>query len=263
MSNDVPFTGKTILITRPLPQARSMAERITALGGTPLLLPTTEIRTQSLPNATKQAIEPLSQYDWLVFTSANGVKGFFYHYLSEWKALPANRRPGIAVVGNRTQKAVEELGLTVDFVPEKHNAQSLAETFAIREQETILWPCGNLAKTTLAEVLRAKHVSVQPLTVYETHIRAISPETLEDAIQQSPDAILFTSPSSIAGFFDNLRQHGLSPGETVFACIGETTAEALIKQGLKPHVIAKKPSEAGLLTDLAEYLNNPTANTEI
>lgn len=261
MSNDEPtFNGQTILITRPKSQAKPLTDLITRKGGHPVQLPTIEVTFQK-PEAN--FLTGLSEYEWLIFTSANAVKGFLAGLENNDLPISVKGLPPIAVVGNKTRKVVENRIGQVAFLPEETNAKSLAATIPISKKAEVLWPCGNLSHSTISDELGKRGANVTPLRVYQTQIRTIPSDELKEALKAKPDAVIFTSPSGIQGLFDNLNQQDVSIGKVTYACIGETTARALENYGCIPHVISSDKTMEGLVTDLITFLNNSKANQEI
>lgn len=255
MSNkSQPLAGKTLLITRQQAKAEPLAQKIRNLGGYPLLLPTIAIVIKRLSQPEKDQVKNISNFDWLVFTSAHGVESFWKNFSEEWQQLDNHNKPAIAAVGQKTKEEAERHLGKIDFTPEKQNGRGLGEELPSPKNSEVLWPCGNLAGTALSNELHKQQAAVYPLVLYETHTQSIERSAFSNTLQQEPDAILFTSPSSIKGFFENLQQHQLSVNDSTFACIGQTTAKALKNYGYIPHVIAREQSIDGLLSDLSEYL---------
>ncbi len=255
--------GKRILVTSPDKQGERLSELIKQKGGFPFLMPAIEINLKPLEPEELADVKPFSKFEWLVFTSANGVKGFCQNFGTLDQALKDPDQPKIAVVGDKTQKGVADYKAEADFIPEETNARKLGETLPAKPSDKVLWPTGNVAKPDLREGLEKRHVEVKTLTVYETHKRVIPKDSLETVLNKGVNAILFTSPSGIEGFFENLERHNLKTGDAIFGCIGESTAHALKKQGRIPNVIPEHKSIEGLLAGLANHLNKSKAKNEI
>ncbi len=264
MSNSTqPFAGKTLLITRQQAKAETLAQKIKKLGGYPLILPTIAIETKVLSQYEKDQARNISRFDWLTFTSANGVNGFWKNFYNEWQQLSIEERPKIAALGQKTQAEVEQNLGSVDFTPKEQNGSGLSKELPSPQNAKVLWPCGNLAGKELSEGLQMRQAEVYSLVVYETRTQSIERLTFSNTLQHKPDVILFTSPSGIKGFFDNLRQYELHLSNPIFACIGPTTAEELKNHGYTPHVIPNKQTMEGLLSDISEYFKKSKTNNEI
>lgn len=261
MSNVEPaFSGQTILITRPKSQAKPLSDVISQKGGHPVRLPTIEI-TFEQPEAN--SLTGLSDHEWLIFTSTNAVNGFLAGLENNDQAISADDFPPIAVVGNKTRKIVENQIGQVAFLPLAANAKSLAATIPISDKAKVLWPCGNLSHSTISDELGKRGGKIRPLIVYQTKIRTIPADELQEALKAQPDAVIFTSPSGIQGLFDNLNQQDLSIGKVTYACIGETTARALENYDCTPHVVSSDKTIESLVTELITFLNNSKSNQEI
>ena len=249
-----PLAGRTIVITRPKAQAHKLQQMIEAKGGSTILLPTIATAIVTLNAEQAQSILPLGQYDWLFFTSANGVKGFLQNFQSEWQQLAKAETPSIGTVGKKTQKALQVAGLKADFVPTVANATTLANELPIDDQCKVLFACGNKAKADLPNILESRGVEVKNAIVYETTLLAIDKATLQSMLTQMPDAVIFTSPSTVQGFFENLKAHELLLMENIkFACIGETTAEALTDYGYKADIVPEEKGMEALITGMENY----------
>ena len=114
---DLPLFGRRILITRPRDQAAELAERVTALGGVPSILPTVEIREVADWAPVDAAIANLANFDWLVFTSRNGVRAFLDRLRSVGRDLRALGRTKLAAIGPKTAEALRDYHLDADLVP--------------------------------------------------------------------------------------------------------------------------------------------------
>src|SRR5712692_6805910 len=120
-----PLQGLRILITRPKEQSMPLAEEIVRLGGTPLEFPTISVEPTQKNAQSERALETLNRYDWIIFTSANGVRHFFNGSRMKKMNL-ADVSPRIAVIGPATAHAVEQCGLKVSFTPSLYLTERLA-----------------------------------------------------------------------------------------------------------------------------------------
>ncbi len=120
----MPLAHRRILITRTRQQASALADQLQALGAIPILIPTIELAPPESFAALDAALAAIRTYDWLIFTSANAVEAF--HCRAQFHRLTAIPRR-IAVIGPATARAVESIGLSVDLIPSRYVAESLAE----------------------------------------------------------------------------------------------------------------------------------------
>jgi uroporphyrinogen-III synthase len=271
----LPLARKRILITRTRHQASDLAAHLKALGATPILIPTIEIVPPAtyapLDAALAQLNTPGSKgYDWLLFTSANAVEAFHHRRNLQATTTPAAPSPGsrpwlltkpqspsprIAVIGPATAKAVQSIGLTVDLVPPRYLAESLAEKLTpYARGKSFLLIRATEARDHLPETLRAAGATV---TIAEAYRNQIPPESIP-VLQRLfanpvtyPDAITFTSASTARNLVALLEAANLTlPTGIVLASIGPITSQTLRDLGLEPTVEALAPTIPALIESL-------------
>lgn len=252
-----PLSDKRILITRPEAQAESTKQDIQHRGGIPLLMPMIRIDKRSPSPSEQQASQPLSQFQWLVFTSVNGVEGFLSNFRDSWQHLTADQKPQIAVVGNKTAQKAEEEGLSVNFQPEKANGKSLGQQLPLQSDLPILFPCGDQARKALPQALEERGVAVYKLVVYQNSPVTYTKESFANTLSSRLDAVLFTSPSTVNAFFDHCHKYAIWPEpSTVIACIGDTSGNQVKQWGLQPHLVPEQARTDSLLDALGHYLSS-------
>ena len=149
------LSGKRVLITRPRDQAEELCRQLESLGARPVLFPTIQIAPPADPAPLDRAIASLAGYQWVIFTSANGVRAF-------WERLAAAGRdsrvfgPGIrvAAIGPATARALEDRGVQPQFIPEEYVAEAIAAGIGNVSGQRILLPRADIARKALAEALR-------------------------------------------------------------------------------------------------------------
>jgi uroporphyrinogen III methyltransferase/synthase len=260
----LPLFGKRVLITRPRGQSDAMATALRDLGAEPIELPTIRIvaaRDEALVRAHAQR---LPEYDWVIFTSTNGVK-FFFQALREaggdarWFA-----RAKLAAIGPATRAALAEHGLSADLVPEEFRGEAVAEaikrasgTLAGRK---VLLPRAEVARDALPALLRDAGASVDVVPAYRTVEAA--PECFQEIRERlenrSIDIVTFTSPSTVTRLADALAPDGRALlAATSIAAIGPITASAVEGLGLKPAVVAESYTAEGLVDALVAQAARP------
>ncbi|MCT8137488.1 uroporphyrinogen-III synthase [Anaerobacillus sp. CMMVII] len=165
----------------------------------------------------------------------------------------------IAVVGNKTEDALETYGLNADLLPELFVAESLAESLVkvLKKSECVLIPRGNLARNVIPKKLREHDIYVKELDVYETVIDEKSKDQLYKAIKnQEIDVVTFTSSSTVDNFVEllagtNFRNY-LEP--IIFASIGPITTRTMMKHDLPVHVQPKEYTIEAMLNGVMEKL---------
>jgi uroporphyrinogen-III synthase len=250
----MPLTGKRILITRTRQQASELAQRLEAAGAVPILIPTIELAAPTSFCALDAALASLRSFDWLIFTSANAVQSFATR--AKAQNLPLNPKK-IAVIGPATRRAVEEIGLTVDLVPPKYVAESLAEALAAFAPATMLLVRAEQARDILPESLRAAGAN---LTIADAYRNLVPPDSIT-ALQHlfaepalHPDAITFTSSSTATNVFALLEAAGIElPRRIARASIGPITSQTLRELGFAPTSESPEPTIDALCQTLFDY----------
>ncbi|MEA1008311.1 uroporphyrinogen-III synthase [Bacillus cereus] len=231
------LAGKTVLITRAQHQAKQMSVAVKEQSGIPLEIPL--LRMEGMSSRQIQHIaEQLHSYDWVIFTSKNGVAFFLDNLRTK---LPAAIK--IAAVGVKTKLELEKRGYHVHFVPTSFVAEVFAEEFVkeLRGNERILFPKGNLARDVIPVKLREFGVFLDELIVYGTKANVEKKQELITALKLGRvNIITFTSPSTVTSFVRLLE--GTNWREWIkkctIACIGPITEkEASL---YFPHVIVPK-----------------------
>lgn len=233
--------GKRVVITRPLEQSGELRALLEGAGAIPILFPT--LATEAIPPGPSQHFR---HYDWLLFTSANGVRYGLEYLAASGLALSPGTR--IGVVGQATAAALEPYGLKADLIAQKSSAEGLLEALRARGPlagQRFLLLVAEEARGELFEGLKAERAFVQRIPVYRTVLGHPNPEALA-VLREGFDAALFTSPSSVRGWV--ALAPGIVPPKVV--CIGPTTAQAARECGLGVDCIADTQSAAGLLEAL-------------
>lgn len=255
-----PLHGRKIVVTRPRPQARALADRLAALGATPILFPTIRIAPVADTARLDQAILSLARYDWVVFTSVNGVGVFWERMAALKKDADLFDGTHLAAIGPATGEALTEKGVQPDFIPEEFVAERIAEGLGDVSGRTILLPRAEQARATLADMLRAAGAKVDEIATYRTlpadpEIKGVSP-------LQGADAITFTSSSTVRNFAtlaggpDEARRIA---ADTCIACIGPITAGTVREMGMRADVVADTYTIDGLVQALVNYYSPGTA----
>ncbi|ETT69798.1 uroporphyrinogen-III synthase [Bacillus mycoides] len=216
------LAGKTVLITRAQHQAKQMSVAVKERSGIPLEIPL--LRMEGTSHRQIQHIAgQLHSYDWVIFTSKNGV-AFFLDSLR--KKLPGPIK--IAAVGVKTKLELEKRGYQVEFVPTAFVAETFAEEFLkeLSGNERILFPKGNLARDVIPVKLREFGVFLDELIVYGTKVNVEKKQELITALKLGEvNIITFTSPSTVDSFVRLLEGTNWREWtkKCTIACIGPIT----------------------------------------
>ena len=258
VSTAQPLAGKRIAITRPPEQAAALAERLEALGARTVPLATITIAPIKDPSALDAAIVQLASYDWLVFTSVNGVAAFTERLAATGRDWAARGLARVAAIGPATARALEERGVRVDFTPDEYVAEGILEGLGNVAGQRLLLARADIARRALADGLRLRGADVDEIAAYRTVIQPTAPGMIQRAlVDERVDAITFTSSSTARGLIAGLEALGLDPREALrgvaLAAIGPITAATLREAGLEPALIAEEYTIPGLADALAAY----------
>ncbi|KZB92802.1 uroporphyrinogen III synthase [Bacillus sp. VT 712] len=256
MSQQAPLFLKRVLITRQAEQAKSFTAAIQAVGGIPLTVPVLSFVPAANRTYIQRVLEQLHTYQWIIFTSQNGVEFFF-----QWLNL-LNINSGlaksckIAVVGKKTGEALKKRGIKPDVTPEEYIAESLLEALMkeAKPHEKVLVVRGNLARPILLQGLDEKGYSVTDLVMYETVQNKASRNELQHAVEKA-DIITFTSSSTVNFFVDMMdsKQDWLSViNEKVVVCIGPITAQTAAKYEIE-HIVPEEYTINGMIEKMVDY----------
>ena len=234
-----PLLGKGVVVTRAREQASSFLRLLEDLGACCYEFPTIAIRPMPEYSRLHAAFAALDAYDWLIFTSVNGVRVF-------WQELKAcgldSRRLGgcsVAAIGPATAEALQENGIIPDFVPGQYVAEAVVR--GLKEQgitgARVLIPRAEQAREVLPEALQQAGAAVEVLPVYSTQpAESSGAEILEHMAAGRVQFITFTSSSTVSNFFQLVSPEALRPfvpGQVKLACIGPITARTLKQFGFQ------------------------------
>ncbi|KGX93465.1 uroporphyrinogen-III synthase [Pontibacillus halophilus JSM 076056 = DSM 19796] len=242
--------GKQILVTRELEQAKTMTSKIQQLGGISIEIPLLSFKSAD-KETFRRSITHLEQADWVFFTSANGVAFFFDQLEEEQLKLPSHL--SIAVVGLKTEQALQQYGYHPSFVPSRYSAYTLGTEFIeqVSEPLSIVLIQGNLSRTTLKDTLSRGPYEIQTVIMYETVFNVTMETKLTEAIANKQiDALTFTSPSAVRAF-TRLAGHFEEVFTYPCACIGPTTEQEARKLGFTRIVVPKTYTVEAMIEQLA------------
>jgi uroporphyrinogen-III synthase len=232
------------VITRPDPDALSLAERLRSLGAVPILAPSIEIEFTDPPELAR-ALAAISDYDGIVFPSKNGVEAVFRLA----REIKKGDRPRIAAIGPATEAALRRRGILADLVPDRYVAEAVLEALGNVSGLKILLPRADIARRALAEGLRQRGAVVDEIAAYRTRTRKLRSTIGSQAESlDSADAITFTSSSTVRGFVES---RPVPPGAKI-VCIGPITAKTAAEYGLRVDAVAERYTEEGLIAALLD-----------
>jgi len=252
----LPFFGKRLLVPRPSGQAGRTARAIRERGGEPIVLPLIEIVAAPDPVPLTAALAALASYDWVLFTSENGVVRALDALRAVGRDARAFGSAKLGVIGPRTGAALERYGLVPDLVAEEHVGEGLArDILKGGVPRRVLLLRALAARDALPNALRAAGVAVDVVAAYETKALPGVSETLRELFGgDGLDAVLLTSSSTVESLVDRLGPGAqeLLSGVTI-ASIGPVTTQTAERLGLRVAVTASTYTVDGLLDALERH----------
>ncbi|MCM3759752.1 uroporphyrinogen-III synthase [Alkalihalobacillus oceani] len=225
---ELPLAGKRILVTRAKEQAEALSSLIRRYGGTAVEVPLIAFQAPVDDARSEAMLNALDSYEWLVFTSANGVR-FFIERLRELPLTGQSLPVRIAAVGTKTEEALIRYGLRADLIPESFVAEGLLEALStkVKKGNRLLLVRGNLGRSLLPKELTELGVQVEELIVYETVCPPEAKAELRAALKRTPvDYATFTSSSTVSHYAKLLKEleaEGVNPTAKI-VCIGPISA---------------------------------------
>jgi uroporphyrinogen III methyltransferase/synthase len=256
---DRPLYGQRVLVTRTREQASALSVRLRALGAEAIELPTISISPPDDLAPLDRAIAELSHYDWIIFTSVNGV-GQFWEQLTG-AGLDARALYGIklATIGPATAARLEECGLRADYMPDEYVAEAIAAGLGNVRGQHVLLPRADIARPALADLLREAGAEVAEVAAYRTLQPDVDAEELRELLGGVTMAT-FTSSSTVRNLAAMARDAGLelprALAQATIACIGPITAATARELGLQVGVVAESYTIEGLVKALLHHLGD-------
>jgi uroporphyrinogen-III synthase len=255
-----PLSGRRIVVTRTREQASDLAEKLRLLGAEAVELPVLRITKEISKESLLDVMLELGSYDWLVFTSANGVRFFFDEFLRIYDDIRSLGGLRIAAVGDGTSRRIADLHLKVECRPEKASAEALAAALVATgslDSAKVLVITGNLNRETLVTKLEEARAIVDQLQVYKTEAVDLSESPVAaDFRTRGADAVLFASSSSAESFAGQGAAVKLGPQavKPLYGSIGPQTSVAMKAVGLKADFEAASPGLDELIAALVKKL---------
>jgi uroporphyrinogen III methyltransferase/synthase len=259
-----PLEGRTVMTTRAAAQSAEFAAELERYGARVVSCPTIEIVEPESYALLDEAIENLFGYDWLIFTSTNGVEFFMRRFEALGHGADELDELRVCAVGSATAERLSEARVHVDVVPHEFKAEGVfaaLESFLGGQEQldrlNFLIPRAASARDYLPNALEAAGARVDAVPAYRT----VAPQTTERAraeallVGGAVDCITFTSASTVRNFaqlFDTSDLRPILKGVAV-ACIGDVTAAAAVEYGLRVHVRPAEFTTQALARAIAEH----------
>jgi uroporphyrinogen III methyltransferase/synthase len=254
----LPLAGRTILITRARAQAGMLQEKIEDLGGKAVLFPTIEIQPPASYEALDEAIGSIGSYDWLIFTSVNGVDRFFERLATLNQTTAGLQKLELAAIGPETATRLRSAGLNCRLVPRRYQAEGLLDlltTERIRGKRVLI-PRAAKAREVLPDVLRERGAQVDVIEAYRTVIPTADVAAVIRSLKKREiDMVTFTSSSTVTNFNRLIEPERLADvlSAVAAACIGPITRQTLEDLGGRADVVAGEFTIPGLVSAIIDY----------
>lgn len=256
-----PLFGKRVLVTRARSQASELADLIDELGGEPVEFPVIRLREPESAAALARldaALRRLGDYDWVLFTSPNGVEFFFRRLQKLGIDIRTMAKARIAAVGPKTAEALAQRGLVSEKLPAKFQGEGLLDSLLpeLKPGQKALLPRADIAREFLPRKLAELGIGVTEVDVYENVLEADDADEVIGLLQNGDIHIVtFTSSSTVTNLLEALKRHGVTePAELLsrceIACIGPLTAETARRAGLPVSRLAEEATVPSLVQAL-------------
>ncbi|MCA1057857.1 uroporphyrinogen-III synthase [Rossellomorea aquimaris] len=259
MKGKGPLEHVKVLITRGNEGSSDTGSLIESEGGVPILVPLLHFQSHIDPWENELQTR-IHTYDWIIFTSKNGVK-FFLEAL-ERQGIPLASYTGkFAAVGSKTEQYCHKYGMPVSFVPQTFTGDDFVEEFIakVKPSGPVLIPKGNLARNVVATELHASGIVCQEWIVYETILPKESMKQLKEIIEtEQVDIITFTSSSTVHHFMKVIRQYSLHEHiqDIPIACIGPITKNTAEQYGLNVKICPSVYTVTEMVKEMKDFISS-------
>jgi uroporphyrinogen-III synthase len=256
-----PLQGRRIVLTRNADGSSRLGNRLAELGAEIIDIPLIDVRYDIDGKAAVDIFKEFASYEWLLFTSRNGVKHFFTAFFNSFDDIRSLGFVRIGAVGKGTLEALAEFHLKADLVAPKATAMELAK--ALEEEQTldnlkILIIVGNRNREDLVKELWENRAIVDSLQVYSTHFCDLEGNAAAARFrEEGADALVFASASAVQAFGEQAKHLALEKGAQVPALcsFGPTTSEMMKKAGIPVAVEAESPGIDGMVEALISFFS--------
>ena len=257
-----PLFSKRVAITRTSDQAGVLREQLTALGAEVIEVATIEIRDPASWEPIDSAIRRLEEFDYLLVTSANGVRNFLRRLKAGGRDVRDLEGLIIGAIGPATAAEFVKSGVKVDLVPRTYTGEGLLEAVGERDLrgKAFLVPRAKVARDIVPRALMEKGARVEVVEAYETVIPQLPIGELQRLLTPPPDVITFTSSSTASNFAKLAGENKVSEllRGVAIASIGPITSGTIRKLGLTVAIEARESTIPGLVRAIESYFRGRT-----
>jgi uroporphyrinogen III methyltransferase/synthase len=264
-----PLFGQRILVTR---EHSGGFETLEELGAEIIEFPTIKIVPVKNPGDLDKTISKIAYYNWLIFTSANGVKFFLKRYFEKNRDIRDMKGIKICAIGTKTAAEIQKYGIKVDLVPEEFNAESLIDSLIIKSQGTaaaqdsehelkgvrFLLPRAETAREILPEQIKKLGGDIDVVTVYKTEKPEVHGKRLKRFLKEGKISIAtFTSAATFKNFMSIMQEDAKTILKGVaIAVIGPVTAQAVKEAGLNVNIMPKEATTEAMAKEIIYWVAN-------
>lgn len=246
--------NKVFISTRPKGQSTELETLLNEESASLILLPTIEIKPLPINDSDIDYLKDLDMFNWVVFTSPNGLKYFFARLFEIQNNYVLPNHLKIAVVGKKTAAHLECFGTSAEFINLGNTAEEFSTDFyhRVNTGEKILFPIGNLARSVIEQKLSDK-ASCTRILFYETVLPSeIDEDKLNLIFEDKYDMIILTSPSGCNNLL-KITKGKVDHTHLRLICIGQTTSAEVIRNGLEPLITAGTANSQGIYSAILNY----------
>jgi uroporphyrinogen III methyltransferase/synthase len=253
-----PLFGKTVVVTRAREQASDFRLLLEEKGAQCIEFPTIEVIPPADWGLVDRAIQNLDQYDWVIFTSINGVRFFFQRLIEKGEDVRALHGIRIGAIGPKTASGLEERGLRLDLIPSEYRAEAVIEGLGKAEvvNKKFLLPRAAKAREILPERIKEMGGQIDVVPVYETIRPTGKREEVRDLLKKRAiSCVTFTSSSTVENFVKMFPEGDLPSlvEEVTIACIGPITAQTAQEHGLEVKIMPGEYTIEALTAAIVEH----------
>ncbi|MEA1961054.1 MAG: uroporphyrinogen-III C-methyltransferase [Bacillota bacterium] len=263
-----PLWGKTIVVTRARAQASGLKKKLKDLGGEVIEFPSIEIQKENDLQPLYDAFDCISDFQWLIFTSANAVELFFNEMKSKKIDIRLLSGLMIAAIGPVTCESVEKRGLLVDVVPAEYVAEGIVDRLRshIKPGDKVLLPRARGAREVLPDKITELGAEIHEIYLYTAGIATnVDSRDVERIRSGMADYLCFTSSSTVRNFVQMIDKEGLEmlKKQTRVACIGPITAKTASEFDFSVAVMAQEYTIEGLITAILKDIETNKEYREV
>lgn len=257
-----PLFSENIIVTRPKKQAGKFSSLLEKQGAEAVSCPTIEITPPDNYQGLDTSIKNIDKYDWIIFTSVNGVKYFLQRLFQKGLDIRSLAELKIGAIGSKTAQRLQESGIIVDFRPENYSTEGILEEISDFEikNDYFLLPRADIAPPRLKNGLEDMGAEVDDINAY-CNIQPDFPEEVYEKIKNDEiDMVTFTSSSTVQNFVKSLQEYDYSNYKDIIsnleaACIGPVTADTAREEGFSVEVVAAEYTIEKLADEIIDYYN--------